>query len=270
MEVIFPVAGLVIALVLAFMLRSLIAPLYVMASVVLGFGATLGASVLAFQGAGGGAGLRFTIPIVVYVFVASMGSDYAILMIWRLREEQAAGNPTRDAGPARRPSDGTGRDVRGADARWFVRGADGLAVAGPDRVCCGARRDPRFARDGPRARAVTDRAARAQGVLARRGQPGPGHHVGNRGDVRPAAAVPWPPLRDALIVTKGQLLQVRHSCLSYGSHCQSIRAVSEVAHFHRPRRRDTPGVDWPRPGVDWATLASLDESTSPGTSLSSS
>jgi len=97
MLVIFPVAGLLIGLVLAVMLRSLIAPLFVMASVVLGFGATLGASVLVFQGAGGDPGLQFTIPIVVYLFVASMGSDYAILMISRLREELAGGHTMRDA-----------------------------------------------------------------------------------------------------------------------------------------------------------------------------
>jgi len=97
MLVIFPVAGLLIGLILALMLRSLIAPLFVMGSVVLGFGATLGASVLTFQGAGGDPGLQFTIPIVVYLFVASMGSDYAILMISRLREELADGSTTRDA-----------------------------------------------------------------------------------------------------------------------------------------------------------------------------
>jgi RND superfamily putative drug exporter len=96
-KVIFPVAGLLIGLILAVMLRSLIAPLYVMASVVLGFAATLGASVLAFQGAGGDTGLQFSIPIVVYLFVASMGSDYAILMISRAREELAGGQTTRAA-----------------------------------------------------------------------------------------------------------------------------------------------------------------------------
>jgi putative drug exporter of the RND superfamily len=86
MKVVFPVAGLLIGLILALMLRSLVAPIYLLASVVLGFAATLGASVLVFQGAGGEPGLQFSIPIIVYLFVASMGSDYAILMISRLRE----------------------------------------------------------------------------------------------------------------------------------------------------------------------------------------
>jgi putative drug exporter of the RND superfamily len=108
MRVVFPVAGLLIGLILMVMLRSLVAPIYLMASVVLGFAATLGASVLVFQGAGGEPGLQFSIPIVVYLFVASMGSDYAILMISRLREgiadrlgpRQAAQEAVVHAGPA--------------------------------------------------------------------------------------------------------------------------------------------------------------------------
>jgi RND superfamily putative drug exporter len=48
-KVVFPVAAIVIAVILALLLRSLVAPLYLMASVGLGFGATLGAAVLVFQ-----------------------------------------------------------------------------------------------------------------------------------------------------------------------------------------------------------------------------
>jgi putative drug exporter of the RND superfamily len=97
MKIIFPVAGLLIGLILMVILRSLIAPIYLMASVVLGFAATLGASVLVFQGAAGEPGLQWSIPIIVYLFVASMGSDYAILMISRLREEMRNGRNARDA-----------------------------------------------------------------------------------------------------------------------------------------------------------------------------
>ena len=108
MKIVFPVAGLLIGLILMVMLRSLVAPLYLLASVALGFAATLGASVLVFQGAGGEPGLQFSIPIIVYLFVASMGSDYAILMISRLREgivdrlspREAAQQAVVHAGPA--------------------------------------------------------------------------------------------------------------------------------------------------------------------------
>jgi hypothetical protein len=52
-KLIFPVAALLVAVILAVLLRSLIVPLIVMAGVTVGFLATLGASVLAFQGVGG-------------------------------------------------------------------------------------------------------------------------------------------------------------------------------------------------------------------------
>ncbi len=98
LRVIFPVAGLLIALILALMLRSLVAPVYLMVAVVLGFFATLGATVLAFQGIGGAAGISFNLPIILYLFVVAIGTDYNILMIARLREEAREGNaPNRAA-----------------------------------------------------------------------------------------------------------------------------------------------------------------------------
>ena len=108
MKVIFPLAGLAILLILLLTLRSLLAPIYLMASVVLGFGATLGASVLVFQGILGHGGINFQLPMIVYLFVASIGTDYNILMISRLREElgrgesqrQATATAVRAAGPA--------------------------------------------------------------------------------------------------------------------------------------------------------------------------
>ena len=53
LSVIFPVAGVLIALILALLLRSLVAPIYLMVAVVLGFFAPLGATVFVFQGVGG-------------------------------------------------------------------------------------------------------------------------------------------------------------------------------------------------------------------------
>jgi putative drug exporter of the RND superfamily len=97
LRVIFPVAGLLIALILALMLRSLVAPVYLMLAVVLGFFATLGATVIAFQGIGGQAGLSFQLPIILYLFVVAIGTDYNILMIARLREEAREGNDPHTA-----------------------------------------------------------------------------------------------------------------------------------------------------------------------------
>ncbi|QWF23439.1 MMPL family transporter [Nocardioides sp. LMS-CY] len=96
-KVVFPVAALVIMLILALLLRSLVAPLYLMAAVGLSFAATLGATVIVFQGIAGDSGLIFMLPIYIYLFVTALGTDYNILMIARLREEAREGKEPRAA-----------------------------------------------------------------------------------------------------------------------------------------------------------------------------
>ncbi|TIC83285.1 MMPL family transporter [Nocardioides sp. GY 10113] len=96
-KVVFPVAALVIMLILALLLRSLVAPLYLMAAVGLGFAATLGATVIVFQHVQGEPGLIFMLPIYIYLFVTALGTDYNILMIARLREEAREGKDPRAA-----------------------------------------------------------------------------------------------------------------------------------------------------------------------------
>jgi RND superfamily putative drug exporter len=95
--VIFPVAGLLIAIVLGLMLRSVVAPVYLMVAVVLGFFSTMGATVIAFMGIGDQAGVSFMLPMLVYLFVVAIGTDYNILMIARLREEAKLGHDPRTA-----------------------------------------------------------------------------------------------------------------------------------------------------------------------------
>ena len=97
MKLIFPVAAALILLILVGTLRSAVAPLYLLAAVVLEFAATLGAAVLAFQLLGGAAGLSFVLPLVLFLFVVALGTDYNILMTARLREEMLAGKPVRTA-----------------------------------------------------------------------------------------------------------------------------------------------------------------------------
>jgi RND superfamily putative drug exporter len=96
-KVVFPVAAIVIMLILGLVLRSVVAPLYLMLSVGLGFGATLGATVLVFQRGSSSNGLIFILPIIMYMFVVALGTDYNILMITRLREEAREGRSPRDA-----------------------------------------------------------------------------------------------------------------------------------------------------------------------------
>jgi RND superfamily putative drug exporter len=96
-SVVFPVAALLIMLILGLLLRSLVAPLYLMLSVALGFAATLGATTLLFQDAAGHGGLMFMLPLIMYMFVVALGTDYNILMVARLREEAKEGRQPRDA-----------------------------------------------------------------------------------------------------------------------------------------------------------------------------
>jgi len=95
--VVFPVAAVIIVLILILLLRSVVAPWYLLASVGLGFGATLGASVLVFQTVQHQSGLVFLLPIYMYLFVVALGTDYNILMIARLREEMREGRDARQA-----------------------------------------------------------------------------------------------------------------------------------------------------------------------------
>ncbi|HVV08705.1 MMPL family transporter [Amycolatopsis sp.] len=96
-RVVFPVAAVLIMIVLGLLLRSVVSPWYVMASVGLGFAATLGATTWLFQGIVGESGLIFMIPLIIYMFVVALGTDYNILMMARLREEVKAGKSPREA-----------------------------------------------------------------------------------------------------------------------------------------------------------------------------
>ena len=93
---IFPVAIIVIAFLLALVLRSLIAPLYLIASVAISYLAAFGISVLLFQDAAGTGGLNFFIPFLMFVFLLALGEDYNILVMTRIREE-AGRMPLRQA-----------------------------------------------------------------------------------------------------------------------------------------------------------------------------
>lgn len=96
-RVVFPVAGAIILLILAGLLTALLAPLNLLACVGLTFAATLGAVVLVFQHAVGHPGIDFTIPIVLYLFVVAIGTDYNILIAARLHEEYRRGHTPRES-----------------------------------------------------------------------------------------------------------------------------------------------------------------------------
>jgi RND superfamily putative drug exporter len=91
-----PIAILVIGILLAVVLRSLVAPLYLIASVGISYLAALGLSVLVFIKLSGSGGLVFFMPFLMFIFLLALGEDYNILMMTRIREE-AQKLPLRDA-----------------------------------------------------------------------------------------------------------------------------------------------------------------------------
>jgi putative drug exporter of the RND superfamily len=93
---IIPVAILVIGLLLALVLRSLVAPLYLIASVGISYLAALGLSVLLFVKLGNSGGLVFFLPFLMFIFLLALGEDYNILVMTRIREE-ARKMPLRQA-----------------------------------------------------------------------------------------------------------------------------------------------------------------------------
>jgi RND superfamily putative drug exporter len=84
-----PLAILAIALVLALVLRSLVAPLYLIVSVVLSFLTSLGVSVIVFMDIPHQSGLVFLLPFLMFIFLLALGEDYNILVMTRIREEAA-------------------------------------------------------------------------------------------------------------------------------------------------------------------------------------
>ncbi|HEY2126614.1 MAG TPA: MMPL family transporter [Streptosporangiaceae bacterium] len=82
-----PVAILVIGVLLALVLRSLVAPLYLIASVGLSYLAAMGLAVLLFIDIGGSAWLTFILPFLMFIFLLALGEDYNILVMTRIREE---------------------------------------------------------------------------------------------------------------------------------------------------------------------------------------
>jgi RND superfamily putative drug exporter len=82
-----PIAIAVIGILLALVMRSLVAPLYLILSVGLSYLAALGLSVLLFVEIAGDGGLVFFLPFLMFIFLLALGEDYNILVMSRIREE---------------------------------------------------------------------------------------------------------------------------------------------------------------------------------------
>ncbi len=96
-NLIIPVVLLVVLIILGLLLSSIVAPLILIATVVLSFAAALGASSLLFTHVLGFAGADASFPLYVFVFLVALGIDYNIFLMTRVREESALGGTRRGA-----------------------------------------------------------------------------------------------------------------------------------------------------------------------------
>jgi RND superfamily putative drug exporter len=96
-RLIIPIVLLAVLLVLAVLLRALVAPLVLLGTVVLSFGAALGISALVFRHVLGFAGADSSFPLYAFVFLVALGIDYNIFLMTRVREESLVHGTRRGA-----------------------------------------------------------------------------------------------------------------------------------------------------------------------------
>lgn len=82
-----PIVLVIIAVLLAILLRSLVAPWYLIATVGLSYLAGLGFAMIVFVHLGHQDGLNFILPFLMFIFSMALGEDYNILVMTRIREE---------------------------------------------------------------------------------------------------------------------------------------------------------------------------------------
>jgi RND superfamily putative drug exporter len=86
-NLIIPLILAVVFVILGLLLRALVAPLILIATVVLSFAAALGVSAFFFTHVFGFGGADTTFPLFVFVFLVALGIDYNIFLMTRVREE---------------------------------------------------------------------------------------------------------------------------------------------------------------------------------------
>lgn len=76
----------VVGIILILLLRAVVAPLYLLGTVILNYTASLGIGVLVFQ-YGLGQAIAWPVPLLAFILLVAVGADYNMLLISRLREE---------------------------------------------------------------------------------------------------------------------------------------------------------------------------------------
>ena len=88
-KVVIPLVLLVVLVILVLLLRALTAPLILIGTVILSFGAALGLSSLVFNYVFDFKGADAGFPLFAFVFLVALGVDYNIFLMTRVREETA-------------------------------------------------------------------------------------------------------------------------------------------------------------------------------------
>ena len=96
-NLIIPLILAVVFIILALLLRALVAPLILTATVVLSFAAALGVSAFVFTHVFGFGGADTSFPLFVFVFLVALGVDYNIFLMTRVREEASRRDARRGA-----------------------------------------------------------------------------------------------------------------------------------------------------------------------------
>ncbi|CAI7978603.1 putative membrane protein ActII-3 [Frankia sp. Hr75.2] len=86
-ELIIPVVLVVVLLILGLLLRSVVASLLLMGTVVLSFFAALGASALVYRYVFDFPGIDPALPLIGFIFLVALGVDYNIFLMTRVKEE---------------------------------------------------------------------------------------------------------------------------------------------------------------------------------------
>lgn len=84
---IIPIVLLVIFVILMLLLRSIVAPLLLIGTVVVSFAATMGLAAIFFNNVFGFPGADASVPLFGFVFLVALGIDYNIFLMTRVREE---------------------------------------------------------------------------------------------------------------------------------------------------------------------------------------
>jgi RND superfamily putative drug exporter len=92
-----PLVLLVVLVILCLVLRAVVSPLLLVATVVLSFAAALGVSALVFEYVFGFAGADPAFPLWTFVFLVALGTDYNIFLMTRVHEESKVHGTRRGA-----------------------------------------------------------------------------------------------------------------------------------------------------------------------------